>query len=363
MEKNIMKAGLILLLLALLSSCGKEKKYTETVDGLFDTEHVLVGYAENRADFQKNVEIYRNEMERLHKLYTAYEDYENINNIRKINESAGVKPVKVDRDIIELLKFSVKLNKEVDDSVNIGAGAIIEMVEKNEAEKLKETDKKKCTDIDGILIDEKESTVFLREKCMKLNVGAVAKGFAVEKAAQKLEKAGADSFLISAGGNVRIIGKRKNVKKDSEVTDLKSCKEEYCVGIALPLYNNEALDKDSPYRKGKNYLAKVSGAGLSVVTTGNYQRYAVKDGEIQGHIVNLKTLRRENRFASVTVISRDSGLADFMSTTLFLLPYEAGLDLVEKMDGVDAVWAFSDGEIKNSSGLKEGENFVKYKFK
>lgn len=361
---KIVKLRLILLLLALFSCYEKkEKKYTETIDGLFDTTHFLVSYVKDESEFKKYVNIYKEEMEKLHKLYTGYEKYNGINNINVINENAGKKEVKVEKEIIDLLEYSIKLNKEVNDNVNIASGKVIELLEKDKLENIDKFNIKKCIDINNIVINKKENTVFLKEECTKINVGAIAKGFAVEKVAQKLEKMGADSFLISAGGNVRTIGKRKNNKKNIENSDLKQCEEKFCVGITLPLYNNENLDKNNPYNKKTEFLSKIVASDLSVVTTGNYQRYIIKNNKVQGHILNLKTLKPEDKYASVTVITKDSGFADFMSTTLFLLSFEEGKKLVEGIDGLEAIWAMNDGEIRNSSGLIEGENFVKYNFK
>ena len=94
-EKNRMMLykGLILLVLALFSSCSekKEKMYREEITGLFDTTHILVGYDKNEKDFKRKVEIYKEEMERYHKLYTIYENFDGINNIKTINDNAGIK--------------------------------------------------------------------------------------------------------------------------------------------------------------------------------------------------------------------------------------------------------------------------------
>ena len=373
-NKKFGKMGLIFLISVLIFSCfnNKEKVYTETVDGLFDTVHVISGYDKSEQEFKKKVKFYQEEMEKLHKLYTSYEDFQGINNISTINENAGIKPVKVDRNIIDLLKDTLERNKEISDKVNIAAGNVIDLWDKAKTEgKLPEQSElekmQKCAKTENIVIDEQNSTVFIKEKCTKLNLGAVAKGYAVEQVTKKMEKAGMTSFIISAGGNVKVVGKRKIPKKESEITDLKSCKDQFCIGIALPLYNDNKIDKSNPYNNGKNdYLAKIATENMSIVTTGNYQRYFVMDNKVYGHVINLKTLKPEDSFASVSVITEDSGLADFMSTTLFLLSYEEGKALIEKMskkEKIDVIWAMKNGDVMSSEGLISGENYVKYNFK
>ena len=373
-NKKFGKMGLIFLISVLIFSCfnNKEKVYTEIVDGLFDTVHVISGYDKSEQEFKKKVKFYQEEMEKLHKLYTSYEDFQGINNISTINENAGIKPVKVDRNIIDLLKDTLERNKEISDKVNIAAGNVIDLWDKAKTEgKLPEQSElekmQKCAKTENIVIDEQNSTVFIKEKCTKLNLGAVAKGYAVEQVTKKMEKAGMTSFIISAGGNVKVVGKRKIPKKESEITDLKSCKDQFCIGIALPLYNDNKIDKSNPYNNGKNdYLAKIATENMSIVTTGNYQRYFVMDNKVYGHVINLETLKPEDSFASVSVITEDSGLADFMSTTLFLLSYKEGKALIEKMgkkEKIDVIWAMKNGDVMSSEGLISGENYVKYNFR
>ena len=373
-NKKFGKMGLIFLISVLIFSCfnNKEKVYTETVDGLFDTVHVISGYDKSEQEFKKKVKFYQEEMEKLHKLYTSYEDFQGINNISTINENAGIKPVKVDRNIIDLLKDTLERNKEISDKVNIAAGNVIDLWDKAKTEgKLPEQSElekmQKCAKTENIVINEQNSTVFIKERCTKLNLGAVAKGYAVEQVTKKMEKAGMTSFIISAGGNVKVVGKRKIPKKESEITDLKSCKNQFCIGIALPLYNDNNIDKSNPYNNGKNdYLAKIATENMSIVTTGNYQRYFVMDNKVYGHVINLETLKPEDSFASVSVITEDSGLADFMSTTLFLLSYEEGKALIEKMskkEKIDVIWAMKNGDVISSEGLISGENYVKYNFR
>ena len=373
-NKKFGKMGLIFLISVLIFSCfnNKEKVYTETVDGLFDTVHVISGYDKSEQEFKKKVKFYQEEMEKLHKLYTSYEDFQGINNISTINENAGIKPVKVDRNIIDLLKDTLERNKEISDKVNIAAGNVIDLWDKAKTEgKLPEQSElekmQKCAKTENIVIDEQNSTVFIKEKCTKLNLGAVAKGYAVEQVTKKMEKAGMTSFIISAGGNVKVVGKRKIPKKESEITDLKSCKDQFCIGIALPLYNDNKIDKRNTYNNRKNdYLAKIATENMSIVTTGNYQRYFVMDNKVYGHVINLETLKPEDSFASVSVITEDSGLADFMSTTLFLLSYEEGKALIEKMgkkEKIDVIWAMKNGDVMSSEGLISGENYVKYNFR
>ena len=102
------------------------------------------------------------------------------------------------------------------------------------------------------------------------------------------------------------------------------------------------------------------------MTTGNYERYYILEKKLYGHIIDLDLLKPGENFASVTVITENSGFADFMSTTLFLLSYEEGKELVEKINGhekIEAIWAMKNGNIEVSKGLINGENYVKYNFK
>lgn len=354
----IFKIGLGLLILILFCACKKEEKmYKKEIFGYFDTVHTIISYDKNEEEFEKKVQFYKKNIENYHKLYNIYESYEGINNIKTINDNAGIKEIKVDKKIIELLDESIKWNKEISNKVNISSGNIIDewsktkdgiIPLKNKLENLK-----KCAKIENIEINKEKETVFIKEKCTKINVGAVAKGYAVEKVVESMKKEKMDNFIISAGGNVKVVGKR--LVENDKIKDLTRCKKEFCIGITAPIYNNDILDKNNSY-KNKNFIAKIVGTDNSIVTTGSYQRYNVINGEIYGHVVDLDELKPKNNFGSVTIITKNSGLADFLSTTLYLLSYEEGKNLVNKLENVEVIWAFNDGTIKYSKNLIENEN-------
>lgn len=354
----ILKIGLGLLILILFCACKKEEKmYKKEIFGYFDTVHTIISYDKNEEEFEKKVQFYKKNIENYHKLYNIYENYEGINNIKTINDNAGIKEIKVDKKIIELLDESIKWNKEINNKVNISSGNIIDewsktkdgiIPLKNKLENLK-----KCAKIENIEINKEKETVFIKEKCTKINVGAVAKGYAVEKVVESMKKEKMDNFIISAGGNVKVVGKR--LVENDKIKDLTRCKKEFCIGITAPIYNNDILDKNNSY-KNKNFIAKIVGTDNSIVTTGSYQRYNVINGEIYGHVVDLDELKPKNNFGSVTIITKNSGLADFLSTTLYLLSYEEGKNLVNKLENVEVIWAFNDGTIKYSKNLIENEN-------
>src|SRR5690606_14943112 len=143
------------------------------------------------------------------------------------------------------------------------------------------------TALEGMIIDEAAATVYLSEAGMRLDVGAVAKGYAVERVAQDLEAAGVSSLLLSVGGNIRAIGgkpDRKGIKP-------------WKIGIKNP-------DPESPDPQLCNVLI----VGESVVSSGSYERYYTVDGTRYHHIIDPKTLMPAAYFSNVTVICRDSGL-------------------------------------------------------
>ena len=189
----------------------------------------------------------------------------------------------------------------------------------------------KHCNIDDVIIDKENSTVFLKDPEMSLDLGAIAKGYAVEQSAKYLEEKQVQPMIISAGGDVRSIGKAQEKDRDYWV-----------VGIQNP----DQPDDNTSLR------AVISiPEGYSVVTSGDYQRYFELDGVRYHHLIDPDTLMPGNKFRSVTVVCSDSALADYLSTVLFLSDYERGKAMAEEF-GVDVMWIDPEGKITMTEGFK-----------
>lgn len=318
-----------------------KEKYTASFLDLFDTASTIIAYDESQEKFDEHYEQFHNELERYDHLYDIYKSYDGITNLYTINKTAGIEPVKVDNDIIELLKFSKYAYELTNGKTNICFGTVLELWH-NEREIAKENpedakvpdeqaliDANKHTNIDDLIIDEENSTVFFNDSEMKLDVGAVAKGFAVSKVAKWANEELWTSAAISIGGNVAAFG----YKNDDSSTLWK-------IGI-----ENPDTTKD-------DYLLKVDITDLSVVTSGDYQRYFTVDGVKYCHIINPETLSSSNYMSSVSVICDSSALGDALSTGLFNMPIDEGVKLINSMDGVEAVWVDKDYNKTFSSGFE-----------
>ncbi len=363
--KNII-SKYVKLLLALtmfvpLTGCTKKettKLYNQKFSGPFDTMTQLIAYTETSEEFDEYFLDLKTEMTRLHQLYDRYNNYEGINNIKTINDNAGIAPVKVDDEVFSLIEMSINGNKDISSNVNIAFGSVL-MVWHNYRDSAEFnggigdipsmaelTSANQHTDISKVILDKNNKTVYLAEKGMSLDVGAVAKGYAVELCKQKLIAMGAASFIISGGGNVTTHGKRLVEK---EVDTLSACATSFCVGVESP--------GDGAYADFASTDVMVTADNVSIVTSGDYQRYYMdNDGNRYHHLIDPDTLMPGTHFRAVTVFIEDSGLADFLSTALFLTSYEEGIEYVENYDGLEAIWLMNDGTIKISSGFVEGEN-------
>jgi thiamine biosynthesis lipoprotein len=186
----------------------------------------------------------------------------------------------------------------------------------------------KHTDINDLIIDEVNSTVYIADPNMKLDVGAIGKGYAVEMAARMLEEKGISGFLIYVGGNVRTVG-----AKDSG--------EKWITGV------------ESPF--GGDDLAYLGLAGEAIVTSGSYQRYYIANGKEYHHIIDKDTLMPAEYFVAVSIVCSNSADGDGLSTALFCMPLDAGMALIESLDGVEAMWTLADGTIYRSSGFENYE--------
>ena len=327
------------------SSSKDFEKHEATLYDKFDTVIRYSLYTKSEKEFNEYSKFINDEFDRLHKLYSTYENFDGVDNAKTINDNAGIKPVKVDKDLFDLIKWSVEDYSKYNKKTNIAFGSVTDLWKQyrdNALEKKKieipSTDvlkeKNLHTSIDNIVLDEQNSTVFLKDKDSRLDLGATAKGYATEKIAQEVEKRGLKSGIISAGGNVRTIGKPIIKGKDSWV-----------VAIQNPNLNEEPE---------KQYVAILKiPETTSMVTSGDYQRFYVYNNKKYHHIIDPDTLNPADHFKSVTIVTKDSGLADFLSTTVFVMNYEEGRKLVDSIDGVEAFWVLENNGIKYTDGLKD----------
>ncbi|MVB11784.1 ApbE family protein [Caprobacter fermentans] len=341
-------AAILLILLFALSApgCGKNEKtrYDAQFLQLFDTKSELVAYMDSKEEFTDFSNLIYNNLKEYDHLYDIYNNYPGINNLKTINDNAGKKPVRVDKRIIGLLQLARKEDEATNGSCNVAFGAVLrlwhqyredgindpEHAQLPPMEELKEASKH--TDINQVIIDEKASTVYLKDPEMSLDVGAVAKGYATEQVAELAEKAGYSSALLSIGGNVRAIGE-KGIHQ-----------ELWNVGIQNPDLGSE-----------KTSLTTVLLREQSLVTSGIYERYYTVNGKNYHHIIDPKTLMPSAYYKSVSIITRDSGVADALSTALFNMPPAQGMTYIESLSGTEALWVMPDGRIQYSSHFHDLE--------
>ncbi len=360
--KKIMSL-LLVCFLVILSGCQKKVTYeymTKRFIGPFDTITTYITYAKSEEDFQKQCDLIEEKLEYYNNLFDKYNLYEGLNNIKTINDQAGKEAVEVDEELINLLELCIQRNKEISSKVNIAFGSVIEIWHKyrenaesqngvGEVPSLKELQEaSKYTNLESIKIDKEKKTVYIDNDKVSIDVGATAKGYAIELIKQDLIAMGVDNFLLSGGGNVASYGERR-IKKEGEFY-LDDCQNKFCVGIESPQDGNYASSS------GENEAVLIV-QGESIVTSGDYQRfYEDINGIRYHHLVDPDTLYPAVYFRSVSVVTQDSGLADFLSSVLFLMTYEEGLKLVEQLDGVEAIWLLEDGKIRMSEGLKDNDN-------
>ncbi len=328
----------------LMTGCaGKQEKLTaydaQYLD-YFDTITSITIFAKNDAEFESYKALAEETMEKYHELFDIYDTYDGVNNVKTINDNAGIAPVTVDPELIDLLEFSRKEYEETGGKVNVAMGSVLSIWHDYREAGLENPDEAEIPDMDLLLqaaehtdfeqieIDEQASTVYIPDEEMSLDVGAIAKGYATKRLAETLKDAGVTSALLSLGGNVETIGTKADGKP-------------WRVGVQNP-------DTSA----AQSYLHVVNLNDSCLVTSGTYQRYYEVDGVRYHHIINPDTLMPWNTYDSVSILCDDSGCADAFSTAVFNMEPEEGMAFVEAQEGVEALWVFPDGGEQMSSGFR-----------
>ncbi len=336
-----------------LTGCGpKYEKYSGFFTGSFDTIVQMISYRETKEDFDAMKTYTEERFMEFHRLYDIYNSYEGINNIKTINDNAGIAPVKVEQEIIDLLLFSKEWHEKSGGKLNVAMGSVLKVWhdKREEYSFIKESvypvtsrdislpdmellkEKARHTDITRVEIDTENMTVYITDPQVRLDVGAVAKGYATERVADELVEMGYDNFLISAGGNVKSYGAPKDDRQRW--------------GVAI---ENPAVDENWQMLGGSIDTAYFN-TEMSLVCSGGYQRYMVIDGRRYHHLIDPATLYPEEIYQGVSIICSDSGMADALSTTVFMMQPSEAMALIESMEGIDCVLVETDGTVHISRG-------------
>lgn len=338
--------GWLMLVMALviagIAGCAEsrqQKEFDVRYLDCFDTITSVTVCMEQEEKFRELEPDIHELLLKYHRLFDIYNNYDGINNMKTINDNAGIKPVEVDREILNILGFAVEAYDLTDGKINVAMGSVLsvwhdyrsaglqkpELAKTPNMSQLEEANQ--YTDIKKIKIDRDASTVYLPDSSMQLDVGAVAKGYAVGKLCEFLKERGITSAIVSAGGNVQTMGTRADGTP-------------WRVGI------------QNPDTSSKNvYLHALRLEDMSLVTSGTYQRFYTVDGIRYHHIINPDTLAPWNEYQAVTILCGDSALADALSTAVFNMPLEQGRELIESLEDTEAIWVMPDGKEITSSGF------------
>ncbi len=254
--------------------------------------------------------------------------------IYKINQNAGKEPVKVSKDTFNVIKASLHYSEVSNDSFDATIGALVQLWNiGNEKAKVPTQEEVNAllpsVDYKNIILDEKNSTVMLKNPETKIDLGGIAKGYAADKVVQYLEDQKIEGAIVNLGGNIYTLG-------------TKDGKTKFNIGI------------QDPTKPRGNAIGSITTTNNSVVTSGIYERYIEKDGKIYHHILSPKTgYPVENNLSSVTIISDNSMNCDALSTTAFSLGLEKGLKLIEKTPNTEAIFITKDKQIYTTPGLKD----------
>lgn len=312
--KKIPTVGLIMFLLFTLTGCEEQReiKYDRDFFAMdtYITCQVLSADEELAEQALDAVETAFMQIDRITNRFEQNAE------ISAVNQNAGVAPVKVSEDFFAMVVAALEWSDKTGGAFNILIGGVMDLwgfgsenpaVPDEQAIKTALTK----TDCHKIILDAKQSTIYLPEKGMVMDLGGVAKGYATDKAVAALKKLGIKNALINAGGNVYALGSR------ADGTPWK-------VGVQDP-------------RNPQGITALLQGRDTSLISSGDYQRYFEKNGIRYHHILDPANGYPARLSSGTTVISPSSTIADILSTALFVKGPQAGIALAESFAEVNAV--------------------------
>jgi thiamine biosynthesis lipoprotein len=268
------------------------------------------------------------EIRRIEKLLTTYDESSETN---LINRNAGIEPVKVRKEIFDLIERSKKISHITQGSFDITYGSIDKklwnfdpsMTSLPDPETAKQS--VRLINYKNVILDEEKRTVFLKEKGMRIGFGGIAKGYAADMAKILLIQKGIKSGIVNAAGDLTAWGCHPNGKP-------------WTIGIADP-------------QGAQHSFSHLEITNTSIATSGNYEKFVMIDGKRYSHTINPKTGLPVSGIKSVTIISPNAEIADAMATPVMVMGIKTGLDLINQIKGLACIIVDDNNTVYTSKNV------------
>nr|WP_288956092.1 FAD:protein FMN transferase [uncultured Polaribacter sp.] len=316
-----------LLFLFSILGCTAQQPYKRTLK-LMGSRFDITVVANDSIQANKYIDTAVAEISRIEKLISSWDANSQTS---EINRYAGIKPVKVDKELFDLIERAIGISKLTDGAFDISY-ASMDRIWKFDGSMTKMPSKEEITasvekvGYQNIILDKKNSTVFLKLEGMKIGFGAIGKGYAADKAKTLLISKGVNSGIINASGDMNTWGKQPNGN-------------EWKVAITNPMDKNKVFA----------LLPITNGA---VVTSGNYEKYVNFNGKRYTHIIDPRTGYPSTGLISVTVFAPKAELADALATSVFVMGKEAGLDRINQLPKIECIIIDDKGNITKSKNIE-----------
>ena len=314
--------------------CTAQQPYKRTLK-LMGSRFDITVVANDSIQANKYIDTAVAEISRIEKLISSWDANSQTS---EINRYAGIKPVKVDKELFDLIERAIGISKLTDGAFDISY-ASMDRIWKFDGSMTKMPSKEEITasvekvGYQNIILDKKNSTVFLKLEGMKIGFGAIGKGYAADKAKTLLISKGVNSGIINASGDMNTWGKQPNGN-------------EWKVAITNPMDKNKVFA----------LLPITNGA---VVTSGNYEKYVNFNGKRYTHIIDPRTGYPSTGLISVTVFAPKAELADALATSVFVMGKEAGLDRINQLPKIECIIIDDKGNITKSKNIEIDKLWLK----
>lgn len=290
------------------------------------TEFRIQVAAEDPATASRALDAAFEEVARVESLISSWESSSELS---RVNRMAGEEPVEVGEELLGLVEEAKRISRRTDGAFDLTFAACESLWSFRDASIPSDDQIDRCREKIGfreIRLDSDDGTLFLPEPDMRIGVGGIGKGFGVDRAAVVLEQHGVVNYLVDGGGDVR-------VRADDRPAPWR-------VGVAHPRRRGELLGQMQIERG-------------AVVTSGDYERYFERDGVRYHHILDPRTARPARKSVAVTVFAERAARADALSTGLFVLGPDRGIELTRDLDGVEAMVVAPDGSLHATDGFDQ----------